>query len=407
VAAAAAVAAEAGIAGRTSVDLTVREALRPNGRGALSFWQCRHPDRRYPPAVLDPSHVATPLLAWFDLHGRTLPWRGTGDLYRIWVSELMLQQTRVETVLRHYPRFVERFPDVAALAAASEDDVLAAWSGLGYYRRARNLHAGARRIVEELDGVFPTLPDAVGALPGVGRYTLGAVLSAGLDLKLPILDGNVIRVLSRLFEVEGAVDRAIVRRRLWELASEVLPDARPGDFNQALMDLGATVCLPRGARCDACPLRPGCGARRHDRQSELPVAATRAKVSLELRAAVLLRRPDGRFLLVRRPPTGLLAGMWELPSATVAEGHDPAAVARQLAALPVCACGTVEHRFSHRHWTVHVFHAHAPLPHRAEEGPDDHRWVREGELEGLGFPTVSRKVLELATLEAAGSCERR
>ena len=354
--------------------------------------------------MLDPAGIAAPLLAWYDLHGRTLPWRGTGDLYRAWVSELMLQQTRVETVLRHYPRFLERFPDLQALAAAAEEDVLAAWSGLGYYRRARHLRAGARLILDELDGVFPTEPEQLQRLPGVGRYTAGAILSATLDAKLPILDGNVIRVLSRLFEVVGAADRAPVRRRLWALAGEVLPDDRPGDFNQALMDLGATVCLRRGWRCDDCPLRAGCGANLNARQPELPEAPRRSAVTEEQRVAVLIRRADGRFLMVRRPPAGLLAGMWELPAATLTAEDSPSVVAGGLVARPVVACGTVQHRFSHRHWTVHVFRTDAPLPERAEEGAPDRRWVREAELEELGIPTVTRNVL--ATARAAGSYAR-
>lgn len=347
-----------------------------------------------------PSTLAAPLLAWFDRHGRTLPWRDCGDLYLIWVSELMLQQTRVETVLRHYPRFVQRFPDLESLARAEQDDVVAAWSGLGYYRRARNLHTGARRIVRELGGVFPVDPEALATLPGVGRYTVGAILSAGLDQRLPILDGNVIRVLSRLFEVEEAADRSPVRRRLWGLAEQVLPASRPGDFNQALMDLGATVCVPRGPRCDDCPLVGLCGAHASGRQAELPVAPRRSKVSHERRVAVRLERPDGRLLLVRRPPTGLLAGMWEPPSAVLRAGDDPAVVGRALAGLPVTAAGRVEHRFSHRHWSIDVFRAAAPAADRAEDRPDERRWVHPSELEGLGIPTVTRKVLEAATAPA-------
>lgn len=344
-----------------------------------------------------PATIAGPLLAWYDQHGRDLPWRGTGDLYRIWVSELMLQQTRVETVLGRYDEFLARFPDLETLAAAALEEVLAAWSGLGYYRRARSLHTGARRVVQELAGEFPTDPEVLATLPGVGRYSVGAILSAALDHRLPILDGNVIRVLSRLFEVEGAADRAPVRRRLWELAEAVLPELRPGDFNQALMDLGATVCAPRDPRCGDCPLGLPCDARASGRQAELPVATRRAKVTAERRVAVHLERPDGRMLLVRRPQIGLLAGMWELPAATLRAGADPGELARRLAGGPVTARGTVEHRFSHRHWTIEVFSAPAPLPHRAEDRSDDRRWVGRSELEGLGIPTVTAKVLDRAT----------
>jgi len=346
--------------------------------------------------VPDPAAIAPPLLAWYDAHGRSLPWRGTGDLYRIWVSELMLQQTRVDTVLRRYPAFLDRFPDLASLAAADEDEVLAAWSGLGYYRRARALHRGARRIIDELDGVFPTSLEALMELPGVGRYTAGAILSAGLDLPLPILDGNVIRVLSRLFEIAEPVDRAIVRRRLWSLAEAVLPGERPGDFNQALMDLGATVCVPKGPDCATCPLAGPCGARASGRQSELPSSPRRSQVVHEERVAVVLRRDDGRLLLERRPPDGLLAGMWEPVAAPRPRAEEPEAVACRLAAATVAAHGRVEHRFSHRHWTIHVFSARAPQPERAAEPRAERRWVHPDQLDELGIPTVTRKVLAAA-----------
>jgi A/G-specific adenine glycosylase len=351
--------------------------------------------------VPDAASIAAPLLAWYDVSGRSLPWRGIGDPYRIWVSELMLQQTRVDTVLRHYDRFLERFGDLETLAAAELDEVLAAWSGLGYYRRARNLHAGAQRIVDELGGVFPREPELLATLPGVGRYTVGAILSSTFDAKLPILDGNVVRVLSRLFEVEGAADRAPVKRRLWALAEAVLPDRRPGDFNQALMDLGATVCLPRTPDCDACPLAEHCAAKADGRQLELPAAPRRTKVRHVDRVAVLLLGGDSRFEVVRRPPTGLLAGLWELPSAELDAGGSPAAVAASLAGVEVEARGIVEHRFSHRHWTVHVFAGRSDGRATARDGQDaSRRRVTVDELGDLGLPTVSRKAIEVA-LEGA------
>jgi len=342
-----------------------------------------------------PADLAAPLLAWYDAGHRPLPWRGIDDLYRIWVSEVMLQQTRVDTVLGYYDHFLERFPTVQALAAADLDDVVAAWSGLGFYGRARRLHAGAVLVAEQHDGRVPEDPAALGALPGIGRYTVGAILSSGRNAKLPILDGNVIRVLARVFRVDGAIDRAATLRRLWELAEAVLPDGRPGDFNQALMDLGATVCVPLGPRCAGCPLTDPCEARAAGVADDLPVPGKRAKVTFERRVAVLLRRADGRFLLRRRPTTGLLPGMWELPSATVSNGVDPGAEAAAMAGVSVRSAGTVEHRFSHRHWTIEVFAGRAPRVERAAERDPDRRWVLRGELGELPLPTVSRRTIDV------------
>lgn len=343
-----------------------------------------------------PGDLAAPLLAWYDRSGRSFPWRGLSDPYPIWVSEVILQQTRVETGLRYFGPFLERFPTVAALAAATEADVLAAWSGLGFYRRARNLHAGARIVVECFGGVVPRDPEELGQLPGVGRYTVGAILSAAFDQRLPILDGNVIRVLSRLFVVEGAADRAAVKRELWGLAEDVLPERRPGDFNQALMDLGATVCKPNNPHCGSCPLADACGALQEGRTADLPVPTKRTKVVFEQRVALMVQRDDGRFLLRRRPPEGLLASLWELPAdeaeeevAEMAAG----ALADELGAGPFEACGSVEHRFSHRHWTTRVFRARAG---RGYEARAEERWVDLTELASLGLPTVSRRAIEAA-----------
>jgi len=338
-------------------------------------------------------HAISPaLLAWYDAGHRRFPWRGIDDLYRIWVSEIMLQQTRIQTVLDggYYDRFLGRFPTVEALAAADEEEVLACWSGLGFYRRARNLHAGAKIVVAEHGGRVPEEADVLGGLPGVGRYTLGAILSSGRNRKLPILDGNVIRVLSRLHEVRGPIDKAATLKALWRLAEVVLPDDRPGDFNQALMDLGATVCTPSRPDCGGCPLRDGCGANAAGSQADYPQPGKRTKVTFEVRAAVLLTRPDGRFGLLQRPSGGLLPNLWELPGATVEDGSDPADVAIGVAGSSVHRCGSVEHRFSHRHWTTHVFRA----PAGTEAG--ELRWVTHEELNELGLPTVSRKAIEAA-----------
>lgn len=352
-----------------------------------------------------PDEVAPRLLPWFDEHGRSLPWRGCADPYRIWVSEVMLQQTRVDVVIPYYHRFLARFPDLHALAGADEEEVLAAWSGLGFYRRARNLYDGAQQVVAEHGGEVPRSPAALGAIKGIGRYTSGAILSAAWDDPVPILDGNVIRVLSRLFRVDGAPDRAATLRELWGLAEAVLPADRPGDFNQALMDLGATVCKPTRPACAACPLARHCEAHAAGDAEDYPRPKRAQKVTFERRVALRIDGPDGRFLLERRPADGLLGGLWELPARTVPQGATTERVLRALEhdLRHVAACvadpvevGRVDHRFSHRRWTVQVFRAACRgLTRGAADGPE-RRWVGAEELPELGLPTVSRKALDVS-----------
>jgi len=345
--------------------------------------------------------VAAPLLAWFDEHQRAMPWRGTQDPYRIWVSEVMLQQTQVDTVRRYYEPFLERFPTCQALASASLDDVLAAWSGLGYYRRARFLHRAAGVVVDQHDGVVPRDPQSFGALPGVGRYTVGAVLSIAHDDRLPILDGNVIRVLSRLFRVGGDPASTPVKKALWALAEAVLPAARVGDFNQSLMELGALVCRPTSPDCAACPLLARCGASAAGDVDAYPQVRKRKPVPTVERVAVLLRRPAGDWLMVRRPEEGLLASLYELPSVDLQPQQDPVEAAANLARslgtrARLAVCGVAEHTFSHRRWRVHTFAVGLRKGWKGRGLPDSARWVDDHALGSLGVPTASRKVLRAA-----------
>lgn len=264
----------------------------------------------------DRGRLHTSLLAWYRVHRRDLPWRRTRDPYAIWVSEAMLQQTRVETVLAYYGRFLARFPTLVELAVAPEGDVLALWSGLGYYRRARSLQAAARAIVERHGGVFPRDPAAVRALPGIGPYTAGAVLSIAFDAREPLVDGNVARVLARWTALDG--EPATIARELWELAAALLPERGAGDWNQALMELGATVCTPRLPRCDACPVTALCRARRLGLEAELPRPRPRP-VTLAVEALVVLVERRGRWLVVRRgADEGRMAGMLEFPTVELA-----------------------------------------------------------------------------------------
>ncbi len=255
------------------------------------------------------------LLRWFDRERRDLPWRRTRDPWAILVSEVMLQQTRVEVVTRYFARFLARFPAPEAMALATEDQILELWAGLGYYRRARNLKRAAEAIVERHGGRFPTEFDAILGLPGVGRYTAGAVASIAFDLPHPVVDGNVARVLARLFVIEGEPREAHVQRELWTVAATLLSTERPGDHNQALMELGATICVPRNPACQLCPIRDHCGARRAGRTHELPtVRPRRAPTPVRLVAALVVDRDHGHVGLVRRAPGGLMAGLHDVPA---------------------------------------------------------------------------------------------
>jgi A/G-specific adenine glycosylase len=297
------------------------------------------------------------LLDWYRTSARDLPWRRTRDPWAIWVSETMLQQTRVETVRRYYPRFLDRFPTPAALARASEDAVLSSWSGLGYYRRARMLHAAAKVVAAEHGGRVPAGAEARRALPGVGRYTAGALGSIAFGLPEPIVDGNVARVLSRLRGIEAPIGTPSSERALWAEAEALVRGDDPGALNQALMELGATVCTPRAPRCDDCPIRAGCIARASGRAEILPVPrARRAPREVELVAVVALDGRDRPWLV--RSEDALFGGLFGPP---MAEGTTRAAAARALAAVGLegtigaHAAARVAHVLTHRRLDVRIF----------------------------------------------------
>jgi A/G-specific adenine glycosylase len=305
-----------------------------------------------PPAALA-RRMRRRLLAWYRRHRRPLPWRDTRDPWAIWVSETMLQQTQVATVLHYYDPFLARFPTPGHFARARMAQVLAAWAGLGYYRRARHLHAAARIVVRDHGGHVPPDPAMFGALPGVGRYTQGAVLSIAFDRPLPVLDGNVARVLSRLFAVRGSVRLPAGQRTLWRLAGTLVPMHGAGDWNQALMELGATVCVPRRPRCGDCPVRGLCRARALGTPEAFPVRVPR-RPPRHIRRAMALIEHGGRVLVVRREGT-LLGGLWEPPGVDLDPGQRAApALARALAALGVPVAGlrtarrTVRRALTHR-----------------------------------------------------------
>jgi A/G-specific adenine glycosylase len=271
------------------------------------------------------------LLAWFDRHRRDLPWRHTRDPYRIWVSEIMLQQTQVATAIPYYHRFLERFPTVTALAAADEQEVLRHWEGLGYYRRARDLHQAAQQLVATHAGCLPDDPVQWRQLPGIGRYTLGAILSQAFDCRLPILEANSVRVLCRLFGIADEPRQSAIQKRLWQLAQTLLPVHRVGDFNQALMELGALVCTPTAPACKVCPVLRHCEAARQGRQDQLPLRSS-VEATEEVHEVAAVVRRHMRVLVVQRPGKGRWANLWEFPHDALRAGetHETAA-ARMLA----------------------------------------------------------------------------
>ncbi len=343
------------------------------------------------------------LVAWQRTHGRhALPWQqlDTGrDAYPVWVAEIMLQQTRVAAVIPFYRRFLERFPDVAALAVASQDEVMACWSGLGYYSRARNLHAAARRIVSEFGGVFPDDPDALESLPGVGRSTAAAVAVFAFGRRAAILDGNVKRVLARVFAIEGIPSSSATTRRLWTLAVELLPAHDLERYTQGLMDLGATVCTPRNPACTSCPFELDCHAHRQDRVAELPHRAPRKPLP-ERRVAMLLITRGNQVLLERRPPTGIWGGLWSLPESESFE--DPEEFRAQVERFGEVHSLESETGFTHgfTHFVLHadVVHARIREPLHAKRcaaSVDSLRWVDSAEALELGLPAPVRTLMRV------------
>jgi A/G-specific adenine glycosylase len=264
--------------------------------------------------------LRAPLLRWYRKHKRDLPWRDTHDPFAIWVSEVMLQQTTVAAVLPYWRRFLDRFPDVPSLALAREEDVLAAWTGLGYYRRARSLREGAIAVMERHDGRIPGDVDSLSTLPGIGRYTAGAIASVAFGRQAPIVDGNVKRVFSRLFAIRGS--GAKIEQRYWSIAETLVAGATPGDLNQAIMELGALVCAPRTPGCEICPVRAHCKAHALGKPEEYPELPQRKRI-VALPTAVAWIEQRGRVLLVRKQPGGLLKGTWDLPAAPIAPGRTP------------------------------------------------------------------------------------
>jgi A/G-specific adenine glycosylase len=343
--------------------------------------------------------IVRALSTWYAAHRRDLPWRQSADPYAVWVSEVMLQQTQVATVRGYFERWMARFPSVRALALAEEADVLHAWQGLGYYSRARNLWRGARAILQDHGGAVPVTDADLRSLPGIGPYSAGAILSIAHGLRAPIVDGNVVRVLSRLFALHGDPSRAPLKADLWRLAERLVPSERPGDFNQAMMELGATVCTPRSPRCGECPLAKQCLAHGRGLETKLPELPKRRAALLVSRAAAVVRRGD-RVLSVEVPRTASRwAGMWQFPNTDVNDDETPAEAARRAVRDAVgldVDVGeqllTVRHAVTHHRITLDVFACTPGTTRAASRTGAAFAWHPAKDLDALAMPSAHRRI---------------
>jgi A/G-specific adenine glycosylase len=363
------------------------------------------------------NRLVSTLLAWYQTNKRTPPWRDHPDPYAVWVSEIMLQQTRVETVIPYFEKWMRLFPDVRSLAGASEQDVLNAWEGLGYYSRARNLHKAAKIVAGQYNGNLPRDLDELRKLPGIGRYTLGAIASMAFGMDVSALDGNIKRVYARIFDVTEPVDTLAGEKLLWQLADKNLPKGHAGDYNQALMDLGSMICVPKNPRCLICPVMRLCKARQNGTQNERPVLSPKKDVPHYVHAAgVIMQR--AKVLLAQRPASGLLGGMWEFPNGRV--NGDPAkdlpdalrtgyrlrvrvirnphastaGFAAPLTTVPKFfgsakgVLGTVQHGYSHFSVTVHVFRCELlSIPKETNL-----KWVSLNKLQDYPMGKIDRQI---------------
>ncbi|UOF91061.1 A/G-specific adenine glycosylase [Fodinisporobacter ferrooxydans] len=343
------------------------------------------------------------LVQWYEKNKRQLPWRRERDPYRIWVSEIMLQQTRVEAVIPYYERFMEQFPTLQELADAPEDRVLKAWEGLGYYSRARNLHQAVREVQTHYNGIVPDEPDAMGNLPGVGPYTLGAVLSIAYNKEIPAVDGNVMRVISRVFYLYDDIGKQKTRKTIEQMVQQMIPTGKASQFNQGLMELGALVCIPGNPRCLGCPVQTVCRAYAEGVQKELPVKEKK-KPPREQQIVVPLIEQERKIWINRRSNEGLLAGLWQLPTYEVTGEDEPTSLQTSFYEQYGFRLQigerffTVQHVFSHIKWNMNVYkcflsESEQSLLAQVSDKDSGHCFVPIEELEQFTFPNVHLKIL--------------
>ncbi|MEJ2587054.1 MAG: A/G-specific adenine glycosylase [Deltaproteobacteria bacterium] len=341
------------------------------------------------------------LLRWYHAHHRNLPWRSSRDPYHIWVSEVMLQQTQVNTVLPYFALFVERFPTLEALAGADLQEVLKTWEGLGYYARARNLHRAAQVVIEEMDGKIPESWTEFKTLPGVGNYIASAVQSIAFDHAHAVVDGNVKRVLARVFLMKSPVNHAASQRVFEETAGALMTHEKPGTYNQAIMELGALICKPRNPECKMCCLSQLCGAFRTGRADKYPKRNKRKRVPTHRVATGVVWR-NGTLLITRRKPDGLLGGLWEFPGGKVDKGEDPRDACireiREETGIRIRVCGHmafIKHAYTHFKIEMDVFQCEYESGKIRLNGPDAFRWIRLDEIQQYPFPKANLKFIPL------------
>jgi A/G-specific adenine glycosylase len=364
-----------------------------------------------PATQSQPTHLDSPklrslrraLLTWYDRAKRDLPWRRrAGDGYAQWLAEMMLQQTQVATVIPYYQKFMKRFPTIADLAVADQADVLHLWAGLGYYARARNLHAAAQRVVDAYGAIVPDDVDELLTLPGVGRYTAGAIASIAYDVPAPIVDGNVTRVLARLLAIEQDVGDPQTQAQIWETSKRLLPKKRCGDFNQALMELGATICAPKQPRCLLCPWAKQCQAHRRGLESTLPIKRRRTAVKA-IHISVAAVEKNGRYYWRQRPQTGLWAAMWELPNIETSPRAKPQAQTKNLEAelgltelMQWRPVGRTDHQLTHRKIHFTIMRARLANGQSINANGQNNRWLSLSDApKRLPISTAQQKILKL------------
>lgn len=356
------------------------------------------------------NHICSALLHWFAENARDLPWRHARTPYSTWVSEIMLQQTRSEVVVPYFARFMEHFPSLDALASARLEQVLKTWEGLGYYGRARRLHAAAQQVRDEHGGVFPDTYEALLELPGVGPYTAGAIASISFNRPVVAVDGNVRRVVSRLLALEGTPGERAFEAAVRETAMSLLPSSRPGSLNEALMELGATVCLPRAPHCVACPVRSMCRARATDAVNQYPTRSDRRPIPHRTMTAGVVVRSDGRILITRRRPSRLLGGMWRFPGGEHLDTADNLAegLARALSDLQsICVevgdkILEMNHAYTHFRITLHAYLCRPIAEEPDCAGDEPHRWIIPEELSAFPMAVTDRRIAETVGLLLAG-----